>query len=124
VTPGAEAQRRYRERHPERVREQQRRYRARTRETYLADQRERSARRVAERGQLIRSLKEGRPCACCGGYFPSPVLEWHHRDPAGKDGHVLRRKFHVRLERLLAEVEKCDLLCANCHRLEHYEEEA
>jgi hypothetical protein len=48
-------------------------------------------------------------------------LEFHHRDPKKKDISVALALQHGwSLERLKKEVEKCDLLCANCHRKLHY----
>jgi hypothetical protein len=45
------------------------------------------------------------------------VLEFHHRDPDGKDFKVSQGSWS--LERMKAEADKCALLCANCHREEH-----
>jgi len=45
-------------------------------------------------------------------------LDFHHRDRTTKLGHIGEfRKFGIR--RLLAEIAKCDVLCANCHRTFH-----
>jgi hypothetical protein len=52
----------------------------------------------------------------CGGTFPPECMDFDHR-PGEKKlfgiGQGLRRK----LEALLAEIAKCDLVCANCHRI-------
>lgn len=56
------------------------------------------------------------PCARCGGSFPVVVMDFHHRDPATKLFTVAagnRRK----LTDVIAEIAKCDVLCANCHRI-------
>jgi hypothetical protein len=45
------------------------------------------------------------------------ALEFHHRDATSKDFGV--GNFDGSLSRLLAEAQKCDLLCASCHRLRH-----
>lgn len=60
------------------------------------------------------SLKE--KCQHCGENHPA-VLEWHHLDPSKKEAtlaKVLNRKAYIR------ESEKCIILCANCHRKEHW----
>lgn len=51
------------------------------------------------------------------------VLEFHHRNPAEKKFSIVQA-VHNRysLQALKAEIEKCDLTCANCHRIIHYEE--
>lgn len=67
--------------------------------------------------------KGGMKCQRCGYDKPIPdVYEFHHRDPAEKDpswGKMITNNH--RIESLLAEIDKCDLLCANCHRETHYE---
>jgi len=77
--------------------------------------------RFCERRRFLDTLKEGKPCARCADVFPPVAMDFHHRDPATKD-----KKFQwaaAGRERLLAEIEKCDLLCANCHRIEHWNEQ-
>jgi len=63
------------------------------------------------------SLKEGKACTDCGGHFPPYVLEWDHLPGFIKDLVIAdtRRAAHSR-KRILAELEKCELVCANCHR--------
>jgi len=65
--------------------------------------------------------KGGMRCIRCSYDKPIPdVYEFHHRDPTQKDpswGKMIKNNH--RLEVLLSEIEKCDLLCANCHREVH-----
>ncbi len=63
--------------------------------------------------EFNRSLKKN--CASCGNNDVR-VLEFHHIDPKQKDGLV--RSFSSK-RRILAEVDKCIVLCANCHAIEH-----
>jgi hypothetical protein len=45
-------------------------------------------------------------------------LDFHHRDRATKTIAVsMMPNSGWRLERVREEIEKCDLLCANCHRI-------
>lgn len=60
-------------------------------------------------------------CALCGERHPS-CLEFHHRDPSEKDGEVSIALAHWSKEKLEAEIAKCDVLCANCHRKHHWRE--
>ena len=71
------------------------------------------------RKEAIIELKGG-ACERCGGVFPHYVFDLHHRDPALKEVNMnsLQDKAWARV---LAELEKCDLLCANCHRIAHHE---
>jgi hypothetical protein len=61
-------------------------------------------------------------CIRCGytGIFGS--LDFHHRNPAEKSFNIGATKSiseEAFLERLVPELDKCDLLCPNCHRQEH-----
>jgi 5-methylcytosine-specific restriction endonuclease McrA len=61
---------------------------------------------------------KGSCCQLCGYDRYVGSLEFHHRDPAQKDFSLA----HARLtafEKVKGELDKCDLLCANCHREEH-----
>jgi len=70
----------------------------------------------------LQDLKKNLQCIRCGESYPA-CLDLHHRDPAGKDmslGSAISRGWS--LARLHAELEKCDVLCANCHRKHHDKE--
>jgi hypothetical protein len=63
------------------------------------------------------SLKEGKPCVDCGRTYPPYVMEWDHLPGAIKTLVLAdTRKAAYSKKRILAELEKCDLVCANCHR--------
>lgn len=72
--------------------------------------------RRARRKRDLIEMRGGRCEDCSYGALPA-ALEFHHRDPASKDFGL--GNFHGSYERLLREAEKCDLLCAICHRLRH-----
>lgn len=61
-------------------------------------------------------LKEGRSCTDCGGYFPPCVLHWDHVPERGPKLFNLGRADYS-LDKVLAEIAKCDLVCANCHAI-------
>jgi len=66
---------------------------------------------------------KARHCQCvrCGEDRP-PALDFHHVDPASKERSVSRMvAFGYAKEKIRAEIDKCEVLCANCHRVEHYE---
>jgi hypothetical protein len=60
-------------------------------------------------------------CVECGEDDPR-CLDLHHRDPSEKHprlkGVARIRMNGLGYEELLAELSKCDVLCANCHRKE------
>ena len=56
------------------------------------------------------------PCVDCGEADPI-VLEFDHRDESTKLMSINRmRTMRYSWEAILAEIEKCDVRCANCHR--------
>ena len=59
---------------------------------------------------------KGGKCEHCGYNKYRGALEFHHKDPTQKD---LRGLKAYKLSKLFAEVDKCLLLCSNCHREEH-----
>lgn len=48
------------------------------------------------------------------------VLDFHHRDSSTKDYNISTLRQWGSKEKLLRELEKCDVLCSNCHRDYHY----
>jgi hypothetical protein len=59
-------------------------------------------------------------CMECGEGHPA-CLDFHHKDPTEKAFAISRGGGRSR-ESFLAEIAKCDLLCANCHRKRHFNE--
>jgi hypothetical protein len=74
-----------------------------------------SRRAYRQRREFIRAVKDV-PCADCGGKFPDYCMDFHHRDRTTKSftiGHFILGS----LAGLKAEIAKCDVVCANCHRI-------
>lgn len=44
------------------------------------------------------------------------VFDLDHRDPSIKEFTISQKKHGVSIQRLMDEIAKCDLVCANCHR--------
>lgn len=65
-----------------------------------------------------------RPCADCAGRFPSCAMDFDHRDPGSKLNAVTRMIGRAGTARILEEAAKCDIVCANCHRLRTFERRA
>ena len=61
--------------------------------------------------------QKGDTCAGCGGKFEPHELDFHHRDPASKLFRVSQYK--ASRATLAAEIAKCDVLCASCHKTAH-----
>lgn len=70
--------------------------------------------RRAKNKAAVDSIKLMRGCSSCG-YDAHPVaLQAHHRDRSRKTLEV-GKMLHWSLVRILQELNKCEILCANCH---------
>jgi len=68
--------------------------------------------------QYICSIK-GSSCQVCGYSNSYRALVFHHKDPSIKDFNLNTTNGRKALDKVLAELDKCILLCQNCHREEH-----
>lgn len=75
---------------------------------------------IAARRIWANSFKDG-PCIRCGIKYAHYVMDWYHRDRSTKKFGLGRGGFRWSRKAILEEIEKCDLLCANCHRIVEYE---
>lgn len=77
---------------------------------------------VAENKRRVLAYLLDHPCVDCPERDPA-VLEFDHRDPSQKIAEVavLVRARHSWAS-ILAEILKCDVRCANCHRKRHWRE--
>lgn len=58
-------------------------------------------------------------CEVCGYDKNTAALCFHHLDPSEKDFEITNAKT-ASLAKLKIEIEKCVVLCSNCHMEEHY----
>lgn len=87
---------RYREKHPERVK---------------------AARAVvAARIKATLQTAKDRPCMDCGNRFPSCCMDFDHVR-GKKTMNIGHDAWSRGLKAVLAEIEKCDVVCSNCHRI-------
>lgn len=61
----------------------------------------------------------GGECRICGYKKYVGALQFHHKDPSQKDFTLSTRIFGKSMKVLKQEVDKCILLCANCHAEVH-----
>lgn len=64
---------------------------------------------------------KGGKCFKCGYSRSISALEFHHIDPSEKDFSISNAKLTSINERIYRELDKCILVCANCHREIHDE---
>ena len=68
-----------------------------------------------------RDLKVDKPCADCGDTFHPAAMTWDHLPGTNKLGDVGNMVRRAGKERILAEISKCELVCANCHAVRTFE---
>ncbi len=96
----------------------QREHYQKNKEYYYALQEER-----VERNR--RRLREAKavPCADCGNQYPFYVMDFDHRPGEKKCFNLSAANVQTRLcwAKFEAEIAKCDVVCANCHRERTYQ---
>lgn len=78
---------------------------------------------VARRRRKLKQLAVdhlGGECSSCGYRKCIEALEFHHTDPSNKDFGISNSGATRSFEKIKLELAGCILLCANCHREEHY----
>jgi len=94
-----------------------------SRKHYLANQAEtrlRNAKTKRDKRLEWVEFKSTLSCTNCGFSHPA-VLDFHHIDRKDKQSvHKLAQNGNYKAAR--EEIKKCITLCANCHRIVHYEE--
>jgi hypothetical protein len=79
---------------------------------------ERSLKYHKEAKEFINNYKYGKSCERCGYNEHSEILQFHHKNPKDK----LFRLAEIGTKKIpiiKAEIEKCILLCPNCHAFIH-----
>lgn len=66
--------------------------------------------------EWLREYKQTLICERCSESHPA-CLDFHHIDPKQKQDVIKLRRS---ISSLKKEIQKCIVLCANCHRKEHY----
>jgi hypothetical protein len=68
-----------------------------------------------DKKSLLVQYKGGK-CCDCGNTFPLCCFDFDHRDPDQKMFSISEH-YGWTMEELIPEADKCDLVCANCHRI-------
>ena len=76
--------------------------------------------KYSKRQKQLADFKRGLACVDCGflGKEHPSVLDFDHRDRAEKKfevGQAFAQNYKI--ERIMEEIAKCDVVCANCHRI-------
>ena len=66
-------------------------------------------------------LYKGGSCIKCGYSECIEAMEFHHLDPAQKDSRIAKTITAQTWDKIVIELDKCIMVCANCHRKIHSE---
>lgn len=91
-------------------------WRANNKEYIRTKQREDKRQRKLDAIQYLGGI-----CSDCKQDFHPAVYEFHHTDPETKDRDP-SKMLQLSWAKVTAELDKCVLLCANCHRLTHHKD--
>lgn len=75
----------------------------------------RSVETKREKYRLINEIKNN-PCMDCGNSFPPECMDFDHVE-GKKTASIGRLIMNVSWQEILDEIAKCELVCANCHRI-------
>lgn len=70
----------------------------------------------AKRKAYVDKLKAETPCMDCGNNFPPVAMDFDHRDGTEKYKNV-SQLLKYSWKKMLEEIQKCDIVCSNCHRV-------
>lgn len=74
-------------------------------------------RQIARNAEYVNKIKEA-TCTDCGIQYPPYVMDFDHLGEEAKiDGIANMVHRPTSLEKIQLEIEKCELVCANCHRI-------
>jgi len=87
----------------------------RDRQLKLALIRRRKYRLISKK--FVSKIKQ-KPCQDCGKTYPHYVMDFDHKIGEKKIGDIAHMVVGGwSLENIVKEIEKCDIVCANCHRI-------
>lgn len=87
----------------------------REKKQYARQMAENTKRRRIDGRRIIETAKD-RPCADCGQRFHFSAMDFDHLDSSRKIRSIASMAT-CRRERIVDEMAKCDVVCANCHRV-------
>lgn len=84
---------------------------------YLKNKNDYKNRAIAQKEKIRTFLidyREGKPCVDCGICFPTWMTQFDHVR-GQKLFSICSDKYSHTLSQIIEEIEKCELVCANCH---------
>ncbi|QWY83980.1 HNH endonuclease [Microbacterium phage A3Wally] len=98
--------------------EQREAQRARVRKHYQENKqyyKNKAKKRNEETRQWVRDVKEASPCADCGEFKPYYIMHFDHLGIEPKLFNISENVLTLGRAKIQAEIDKCELVCSNCH---------
>ena len=105
------------EKRKEKNREYQKKHYSENKEYYIKKAKESKSKVREQYDDYKKNLK----CEICGENHPA-TLDFHHKEPNEKKIIISESIFRWSWNSIKREIDKCSVLCANCHRKLHYKE--
>lgn len=81
------------------------------------DQAKHRAEYVERNRRIVLNIKGATPCKDCGKFFPPVCMDFDHIRDTKKSSVSKLMHTGASVEKLMEEIRKCELVCANCHRI-------
>ena len=88
-------------------------------EWYENRKKNRTTLRRSKKAEFVQKFNS--TCSKCKLTFPDYVFEFHHLDPETKE-KTPSQLFMLSDEKIEAELQKCIMVCSNCHKIIHHED--
>ena len=72
------------------------------------------------RSHWLRKYKEAKGCCICGYNKSGYALDFNHIDNTSKKFNASSRMLNLSLKTIFTEIRKCNIMCANCHRVHSF----
>jgi hypothetical protein len=94
----------------------QKRWYEKNKQRHVANVMLRKAAIVKEVTAAVRKIKEETPCTDCGNNFPYYVMDFDHLSDKEYELSLMITQGYG-MEKVQREIDKCELVCSNCHRI-------
>jgi hypothetical protein len=84
-----------------------------------SSEKEHVKKRKREIKQWFQKYKSGLKCKACGENHPA-IIDFHHTGEEKEHGISKMVAEGYSIERITEELNKCEILCSNCHRKVHF----
>lgn len=105
----------------ERMRELRKKWYEKNKQTERDKAKIRQSKRRKDFNDWYYEYKKTLSCIKCGFSHPA-ALDFHHKNKNEKNFDPSRARDYTNKKKFLEETNKCEVLCANCHRIHHYNE--